>query len=103
MEYHIGQDVVCINNKRLEHRLEQGKVYTIRSLKTFECKCGLGIDVGINSNLFAREQVTCRLCNHQRIIDSQWYLKADRFKPLDELTNITELTEILEQPIYEDK
>lgn len=97
--FYIGQDVVCIRSHS-EGRVKEGEVFVIRGLMASPCKCGvLVLDVGINSN--GNERYKCVYCGdivkkHPNVF---WFGNA-LFKPLDELADISELTEVLEKPIF---
>jgi len=96
MNWHIGQQVVCIDDKGTEG-LEKDTIYTIQGLRV-GC-CSVQIDVGIKtpdkygSGMFS---TICRTCQSKRsngTDNTSWY-RESRFAPL---MDISELTEILER------
>ena len=112
MNWYVNQEIVCIENhsKRI---VKEGELFTIRAIKKNECyKCfdGLVFDVGIKSDMRAKDGSFIPLgammqCNSSHGIihfqDGIYWLSEKLFKPLDELADISELTEILSQPIEE--
>lgn len=97
--FYIGQDVVSVGTMG---QIKDGIVYQIKSLRAGICKCSpLLVDIGFavtqNGNVVGLRCGKCgaRECTSDR---TDWYCSTC-FRPLDSLTNIEELTEILEQPI----
>lgn len=93
MNWYIGQDIVCVKTHS-RGVVKEGNVYTIKSLKDSECKCGgVLIHVGVSATTKNSE---CIKCGHFSPNNGQWWLKEFLFSPLDELANIDELNEVLE-------
>jgi hypothetical protein len=88
--WHIGQDIVCIKSHS-QAVIKEGDIFTIKGLKK-GC-CTIVIDVGIS----AQSHLTkCRCGNIRVKHDGIFWLGEQLFKPLDELTDISELLEHLE-------
>lgn len=101
MNFHINQDIVCIRSHS-RGAVKEGETYTILGLKQTPCVCEtLLIDVGIGSQFQLPKIVCCPVCGYQEISNNpiHWF-DCRLFKPLDELTNIDELKEVLEKPIF---
>lgn len=99
MNWYIGQEIVCINDKKFSHQGGSGTglnadcIYTIKALRL--CECGdVEICVGIKS--FAGTGI-CK-CGLIKTNDGEfrWH-NENRFRPLDEIADISELTEHLKQ------
>lgn len=95
MNWHIGQEIVCVKTHS-KRRVVRGKTYTINSLIKSPCKCGhVLISVcGINS---PTNLSRCVYCQYEFNNNGIFWLHEELFAPLD--ADISELTEILEQPI----
>ena len=95
--WHIGQDIVCIKTHS-EGDVKEGDVYTIKGLK--DGCCGVEINVGLK---IASEStgLICRNCEQFEFPDKlrTFWLSEILFAPLEELTDISEVEEILNQPI----
>lgn len=101
--FHIGQDVVCIKTHS-EGIVKKGSVYVIKGLK-LGC-CTIFVDVGIkapNLNGSGTFEVNCFKCKKITYChtDNTHWIGASLFAPLDTLTDISEIEEILNQPIEE--
>ncbi len=96
MEFHIGQEVVCI----LSHSsgiYKEGQVFTIQGLKQGFCKChSVILDIGLNTGKQATKCTPCGILD----TSSPNYFGGIAFKPLDELCNIDELTEVLKTEAF---
>lgn len=102
MNWYIGQDIVCVKNHS-DGVVKEGQTFTVMGIKIFECpKCaGVVINVGIAANNTPGCRVKC--FPHNSIIfinDGKFWLNETLFKPLDELVNISELTEVLNEPVF---
>lgn len=101
-EFYIGQDIVAIHNHP-DGDFKEGDLFVIKDM-TIECSCGLCINIGIidyrmvgNVGKLSR----CTICKSISIIKSEYvYFLSSWFKPLDTLVNISELTEVLNEPIF---
>ena len=93
--WHIGQDVVCIKDHS-RGKVKEGKVYTIKSLRSV-C-CDVEIDVGI---VATREKSQCKCGFISNNYGTCW-LSEHLFKPLDELSDISELLEVLNKENYQE-
>lgn len=93
MNWHISQEIVAI--KSVDDGIKKDSPYTINGLKVSPCNCKMIlIDVGIKAK---GTHDLCRICNYEEHnIDRIWWFSENCFKPLDELSDITELTELLE-------
>lgn len=97
--WRIGQDIVCVKTHPKEV-VKEGEIYTIKALRTSTCKCSeVEIDVGVlDKGEFSLYQTICRKCGveHNEGTNGTWWFSETRFRPLDELADISELTEVLE-------
>ena len=95
--WYIGQDIVCIKT-HADGVVKEGEVYTIRSLE--QGCCFIHIDVG---KKFPRLGYThCTKCGKdKKELTLTWWLKETYFKPLGELSDISEILEHLEQENFE--
>lgn len=90
--WHIGQDIVCIKTSN-KKTVKEGEVYIIKGLKKWCCGT-IAIDIGRIGNF---ELEKC--CKCQRVwkaTDNKHWYNENLFKPLDELSDISELLEVLE-------
>lgn len=94
--FHIGQDVVCIRTYD-GNIIKEGNVYTIIGLKNGHC-LPVEINVGVKA-MWAFDRCTCGKETLNK--DGYWWFNADRFKPLDELSDISELLEVLNKENYQ--
>lgn len=97
----INQDIVCIKTHS-EGVVIEGNVYTIKSLR--KTCCIVQIDIGAKapdlngSTLFESRCRECKKTTYNHTDNTYWI--AERlFVPLDTLTDISEIEEILSQPI----
>ena len=97
--FHIGQDVVCIKNDT-KNKVLKDNIYTVKALKLTPCCSLLVVDVGV---LTDSELITCSQCGGLYKSHNERYLNNKLFAPLDELTDISELQEVLEQPLFQVK
>ena len=98
MNWYIGQEIVCVKTHSLK-LVKRGKTYTIRGLAKSQCNCGyVMIDVGISyNNIHPSGQQECSECGNAFFTNGLFWFNECLFAPLDQ--DISELTEILEQPI----
>lgn len=90
-EFYVGQDVVAITTHD-EGFYKEGDIFVVKGLKQGCCKrCPLDIDIGQITEF----GTVCHYCDYDEETTIRWF-NANNFRPLDELTNISELTEILE-------
>ena len=98
MNWYIGQDIVAIRDHQ-QGNFKDGEVYCIKSLRESMCKCKtIWIDIGKTPTF---ETSCCMACDTTGIENKGvcWY--AERyFAPLDTLVNISELTEVLNEPAF---
>lgn len=93
--FHIGQYIVCIKTHS-DGDVKEGQVYTINSLKK-GC-CSILIDVGISTkSIFS----LCFCGNIEKSNGITWFCES-LFKPLDELSDISELLEVLNKENYQE-
>jgi len=97
INWYIGQPIVAIVSHN-QGKFKKGDEFTIKGLRGSFCKCG---GVEINVGIIGKEGIeNCTTCNIQRdSADSYHWFSEKRFAPLD--VNISELTEILSEPIKE--
>jgi len=99
MNFHINQEVVCIETHENKVVVE-GNVYTILGLKQNQCSlCGdyVIVDVGVKSLYEHGQLLHCSAHNNIKYrSDGIWWLKATRFKPLDSIEGVSEILEIAE-------
>lgn len=103
MEFHIGQDIVCIKTHSL-NIVKEGELHKVQSLQECPCKCGgVEIHVGIfyESKPSEKPFAKCQTCGFIQVNDGKHWLDSSLFRPLDELVNISELTSVLEKPLFE--
>ena len=95
--WYIGQDIVCIKTHS-QGVVKEGNVYTIKSLSGALCKCShVMIDVGIKQDYELGECPNCK--THNIPLNGIMWIYEALFAPLDTLTDISEIEEILNQPI----
>ena len=95
--FYIGQDIVCIKDHK-QGVVKEGQIYTITALKT-GCCGQLLISVG-KSAISQLER--CWVCkNVSKRNDNVFWLAESLFKPLDELSDISELLEVLNKENYQ--
>lgn len=102
MNWHIGQEVVCIYPHPQVPALVKDKTYTIQSLRTGICQCSLVIiDVGIPLAVGTSQGLTCNQCRTYKVLSEQncWFASL-HFAPLDSIADISELTKVLESPAF---
>jgi hypothetical protein len=93
MNFHIGQEVVCVV---AGGELVEGTVYKILGLQSSRCFCN---EVEVNVGHLSKHEgmpCFCTRCYAPEVIGGKYAWYGDfRFKPLDTLCDISELTEIL--------
>lgn len=99
MNWHIGMDIVCIKTHS-KGLIKEGDIFTIESLR--QGCCSIQIDIGINDTDEACNYTTiCTDCGgiiNNGSSSTLWFHEC-LFAPLDSLVNISEIEEILSQPI----
>lgn len=97
MNWYIGQDIVAIrtpNNKRFK----EGDTFIVLALRQSPCKCNyIDIDIGLKS---ISNSIYCPHCGDVEKSVVLWNEETN-FTPLDTLTNINELNEVLTKEIFE--
>jgi len=97
--FHIGQDVVCIKTHS-NNKVKEGDVFTIKALKAGFCNCTkVLVHIGQFDKGIIERCPDCNITN-KAVDDIRWFC-ASLFAPLDTLTDISEIEEILNQPIEE--
>ena len=92
MNWYIGQEIVCVKTHP-KRAVVSGRIYTIKGLRINPCSCcNVLIDIGIRGD----KPMKC-FCGLVYEANGAWWFHESRFAPLD--ADISELTEILEQPI----
>jgi hypothetical protein len=91
MNWYIGQEIVCVKTHS-ERLVKKDELHTILGLK--QCKCGaIKIDVDIEACCYI--DFSCCGIEYENHENIMWFSET-LFRPLDELADITELTEVLE-------
>lgn len=92
--WHIGQTIVAIKSHS-QGKFKEGDVFEIKGLKKSFCKCiHILIDIGMSTIATNDECGDCNIIVKSN--DNIHWFGEDMFKPLDELADISELTELLE-------
>lgn len=92
MNWYIGQEIVAIETHK-DGYFKEGEIFTILGLRTSKCKCRK-IHIDIGSALYCMTSI-CSMCGFiDDLSDVRWH-GEESFKPLDELCNISELTDQL--------
>ncbi len=101
MSWFIGQEIVCIKNHSALV-VKEGDVLTIKSLTIGLCKCShVWIDVGkYIPSTFDQSREKCLICGYIFNTDRTLWFIEKLFAPLDSLADISELTEVLNQPAF---
>jgi len=96
--WYIGQDVVSLIT-HTQCNLKKGDVKTISGLKQGCCSRVL-LDVGIiiGKNRMSR----CTICGKETPSNGIGWLSEKVFKPLDKLSDISELLEVLNKENYQE-
>lgn len=98
--FYIGQDIVAICNHS-QGRFKEGDIFPVKGLKQGCCKnTPLLIDIGLISNSMYNMCPCCNKIEREDDNSAAWYCSS-LFKPLDSLVNISELTEVLSEPLFE--
>ena len=94
MKWYIGQPIVAIINTKCGH-IKKGQEFTIKGLRRSWCTCdSVQIDIG----LIPKSPLSiCGKCRKETENGGIAWKSEICFSPLDQ--DISELTEILEQPI----
>lgn len=94
-EFYIGCDVVCLKTK--EGFFKKGDIVKIKGLKDGCCsETKLSVDVGV---YIKNSRTYCSGCGTKNEFGVQWYCSS-LFIPLDDMVDISELTEVLNEPIF---
>ena len=100
IDYTIGDDIVCINDKKHSTNakppeVKEGTVYKCIGLRICPCGCnGYEVNIGLITN---HTHIKCT--NIYRETSKFTWKRASRFKKLDTLVDISELTDILQEPV----
>lgn len=94
--WYIGQDIVCIESYL--NYLQEGDLFVIKALQSAVCKCSMVIiDIGKITDF---ELGACSICGTRDIqLHGVHWMHEKYFAPLDTLTDISEIEELLKQPI----
>ena len=95
MKFYVGQEVVCIKTHR-KKTVKEGEVYTIKNINSGCCMARL--DVGLKTNCC---ELLCRRCNAVFNPNGIAWIGETLFAPLDSLTDISEIEEVLRLPAFE--
>ncbi len=99
--WHIGQDIVAIVNHP-QGDFKEGDLRTVKALKETTCKCG---GIVIHTGKFAAHDSwqTCGKCKfegHDVPQGAPIFYHERSFRELDEMCNISELTEVLDKEAF---
>lgn len=95
MNWYIGQDIVVIKDHR-DKVVVEGEVYTIRGIRPSICRCKeYELDIGKNTG---HKETYCSKCYGTGESNGIYWLSEKLFQPLDSLSDISELKEIVENP-----
>lgn len=95
MNWHIGQEVVCVNDSGFTSTygkpLVEGEIYTIQGIAKYMCKCRtIVLDVGIP---LAHKACRCSSCGETKLPNplSGWAFDHRRFAPLMDISELEAL------------
>jgi hypothetical protein len=93
--FHLGQDIVCIKDHS-KGFVKEGSLFTVKGLRK-GC-CNIVIDVGLPM------KTDCMICACGNLWESNGivWISELLFKPLDELSDISELLEVLNKENYQE-
>jgi len=92
-EFYVGQDVVAIEDHP-QGKFRENDTFVTQGLRSPKCGCDfLEINIGLPTMALFH---LCSFCGSTQNSEENCYFASTRFRPLDELTNISELTEVLE-------
>lgn len=98
--FYIGQDIVAIVNHS-QNIFKKDDVFVVLDAKISECICKKPIiDIGIKVN---NKKIICTTCRKGTTANGAHWVNSRQFAPLDDITNIEELTEILKSPILQEE
>ena len=93
MNWHIGQEIVA-NQNHSQGFFKKGEVFTIKGLSSPLCKhSGVMINIGIDGNDYGA--LYCWECNADHPKTNECIFSELWFSALDELCDISEITEHL--------
>ncbi len=100
MNWYINQEIVAVKNHS-QNVFKEGDMFTIQALKLSPCKCKfILIDIGrTEPNTFIGRRCSCCGYEDKNYNDMSSYAEVN-FAPLDSLTNIDELKEVLTEPAF---
>lgn len=91
--FHVGQDVVAL----VDHNyFKKDEVLTVRGVHPSYCDCQRTLlDVGLDFKVYN----FCPICVKRSIKMQTPLYFSELFAPLDSLTDISELTDLLDSPV----
>lgn len=97
MNWYIGQAIVSIINHR-QGFFKEGDTHTISALQNCKCKCG-GVEISIGIIHNKKHRMVCSECGYEgpAVNTRELFFHESAFRPLDEIADISELTEHLKQ------
>ncbi len=99
--FHIGQDIVCVKTHS-QGFVKEGQLYVVKGLSTGICRCNpVIIDVGIVTDPAPIQCGRCKIIATKIGNPNIFWFGESLFRPLDELCDISELTNELKKPIEE--
>lgn len=91
--WHIGQDIVCINTHS-GGIVKEGELFTIKGLRESFCSCdNVEINIGFSSSCSIERCLPCNTIVGKT--DDIFWFSESLFAPIDTLTDISEIEEIL--------
>lgn len=101
--FEVGKRVICIETHSNAHEngVIKGKIFTVKAITSKRCRCGVQLDIGINShiNIPIGAKGICPVCKSWVINDDVWWLRTKWFAPLSDMQ--TELSETTVESILE--
>jgi hypothetical protein len=88
--FEVGQKIVCVSTHKSGYVVKDN-IYTILQIAKCE-RCGdLNLDVGVKTYY---DHTVCSICLHEMPNGTNRWLRAARFRPLDDMYNeeVEELT-----------
>jgi hypothetical protein len=92
--FEIGQQVVCINDKKTPAKIKEGQTYTVHGL--LNC-CVYYVDIGQTMDK-RFEGSKCNSCGNI-VMSRIEYVDARRFVPLEDYEAMEKLFETLKEPV----
>ena len=95
MKWYIGQDIVCIKSHS-QGAVKEGDVFIIKGIKKSCCS----IDLDINF-IHLKPMLECPHCHKLEKSNGIYWFDHNQFAPLESITDISEIEELLKEPIFQ--